>query len=171
MTSFDSLNWIDSDGGPLILMEKEVFPSWNGDVEVKQHDTDYDRACNVEDYVGVIEVQPLRAIVFGDEPMRTTWWQIGEYEGIVVRWMYASDEESVIKALITMHDIKWEDSEIEISFPNGNLILFDSVYSYDEVEDSLSIQIKSGVYKIQTSSYQPNEHISLVLHRFMLKQL
>ena len=45
------MSWVSSEGGPLILIGKSDLSNWEG-----IDGFDYDRACPVEDYVGVIEV-------------------------------------------------------------------------------------------------------------------
>lgn len=168
------LQWIASMGGSLILMEKSLLINWNGDTNPsvrndEQGVTDYDRACDVDDYIGIIQVGESQAIVLGDEPMQTAWWQVGEDEGILARWMYANSEETVIESLSILENVKWENTELEILFQHGDLILFDSACRYDEIEESLSLRIKPNQYKIETALYQPNEETSLVLHRFVTK--
>ena len=65
------LTWLGTDFGPLLLVPGEHLSSWEGidppssgrwvEARFRWHDpndpaTDYDRACDVEDYLGLIEI-------------------------------------------------------------------------------------------------------------------
>jgi hypothetical protein len=44
--NLDSLIWLESTGGPLILLEEDLVPSWRGYLSVSDSGvTDYERAC------------------------------------------------------------------------------------------------------------------------------
>lgn len=50
MDLFGSLKWIDSYGGPFLLLEERLLDQWRG-VHVQNSEvleSDYDRACNIE---------------------------------------------------------------------------------------------------------------------------
>ncbi|MGI8882844.1 MAG: Imm21 family immunity protein, partial [Pyrinomonadaceae bacterium] len=91
--------WVSGDGGPLILMEQKYLTTWEGSDEpsngrvieansqwVLDVITDYDRACSIEDYLGLINVGEGKAIVLGGDEMATTWFPLSENsEGILIR--------------------------------------------------------------------------------------
>jgi hypothetical protein len=79
----NSLIWIESAGGPLILLGEHHLNVWSGIfnkslyakgivVEVYDfmdaHEADYGKACRVNDYLGIIG----KAFILGEEPMPTT---------------------------------------------------------------------------------------------------
>ncbi len=81
-----TLLWMESGGGPLLLVPGEYLPFWGGidpptdGRQIVAHfryggddapATDYDRACDVDDYLGVIEVGSGCGVVLGDEPLPT----------------------------------------------------------------------------------------------------
>ena len=49
------------------------------DVETDPNDpaTDYDRACDVNYYLGLIEIGAGKGLVLGGEPLSTAWWPSG----------------------------------------------------------------------------------------------
>ena len=70
------LTWIESAGGPLLALRPDCLPLWEGidppsegrrvEASFRWENasapaTDYDRACDVEGYAGVIQVGPARA--------------------------------------------------------------------------------------------------------------
>ena len=55
----ESLIWLESTGGPLLLLEEDLVPYWHGYLSVSNSSlTDYERACEVSDYLGSIDVPP-----------------------------------------------------------------------------------------------------------------
>ena len=91
-TAQKSLKWLESTGGPLLLIEKVFLPYWDGYAPTETGVTDYERACKVGDYLGRIEVGPGYGVVLGEEPFSTTWWQPDENRnGLLVRWVYANN--------------------------------------------------------------------------------
>jgi hypothetical protein len=80
------IDWACWDGGPHILIPEAALPLWEGScppsngrlIQVRRRfdptgpATDFDRACEIEDLLGVIRVGGHDAIVIGDEvPMST----------------------------------------------------------------------------------------------------
>ncbi|MFE3269288.1 Imm21 family immunity protein [Streptomyces sp. NPDC059215] len=71
----DSENsWVTSAGGPLILIPESVCQQWVGAPCTYPDDQgDYGRTCEVDGYVGLIDVGGTQALVLGDTPARTTF--------------------------------------------------------------------------------------------------
>src|SRR3954470_20357711 len=66
--------WVESDGGPLIVVPESVSQNWSGTTSLgSDTPTDYDRACVVEGYAGLIDVGECSALVLGDDPASTTF--------------------------------------------------------------------------------------------------
>ena len=163
------LKWIESAGGPLLLLERALLPYWQGSFGDGASTTDYDRACQVADYVGEIEVASGSGVVLGEEPFSTTWWQSERsLNGCLVRWGFAENEmkvrEVLSSLLVAQH---WRATDIKLEILNGELILFDSACSGTAVDDSLTITIPPGAYTVETLHYNPNDELSLILHRFV----
>ena len=99
MNTDKRLNWIDSAGGPLILIEQTYLNYWKG-IFSDQEPTDYNRACAIDNYISLIEVGDGKALVLGDMPMRTAWSPLpNEPGGIIICWGYANNEASVAQAV------------------------------------------------------------------------
>ena len=107
----DRITWVESGGGPLIVIPVEIAHLWRGDgglglpdgdlsmvwETVRKH-TDYGRACGVDDYLGVLAVGPGECLVLGDEPLATTFLP-NKDGGLIVRWVHAECEEDVVRAI------------------------------------------------------------------------
>lgn len=171
MPSNNSAVWIESTGGPLILLERRLLPYWRGySPSFNTGATDYERACSVSDYLGTIDVGLGKGIVLGEQPYATTWWRCNDVpSGMLVRWVSAESEEAVIEALRVLSNVAWERTGVELKLATGNLALFDSAFPGNEIDVSLSIEIPAGIYFAETLHYSPNDEISLILHRFITR--
>ena len=82
----DTIQWVGTGGGPLLVVPVEVAHHWRGDEatwpptgdvdtiwEAVRKDSDDGRACGVADYLGVLACGPGECLVLGDEPMPTTF--------------------------------------------------------------------------------------------------
>ena len=161
--------WIESTGGPLILLEKRLVPYWRGySPTFNTGATDYERACRVSDFLGTIDVGSGKGIVLGEQPYSTTWWRSNDMtSGMLVRWVSAESEEAVIEALRALSNVAWERTAVELKLATGDLTLFDSAFPGNEIDVCLSIEIPAGVYSVESLHYNPNDKISLILHRFI----
>ena len=164
-----SIVWIESAGGPILLLEENLLAHWQGCFSNSiDTPTDYDRACAVNDYIGVIAVDSGHGIVLGEEPFSTAWWPSTKLgEGVLVRWVYAENEAAVIRALDNLPNAAWLRTNVEVQVSNGKLILFDAACSGSNIDEQLEIEIPKGCYVAETLHYQPDEQTSLILHRFV----
>lgn len=175
-------NWVTSNGGPLILLPENLLSYWegtdppNGGRTIEANfrwdptgpATDYDRACDIADYIGLIEVGPGHALILGDMPMPTNWWPLPTTEGgILVRWMFADNDHNVIQAVQNLSIGSFQPAELTFSVTCPTLVLFDSAFPGVDKDcgATLTITLKEGVYGISTLHYTPDQETSLVLHR------
>jgi Immunity protein 21 len=178
------LTWIYSEGGPLLLLSQEHLAAWEGSdppsggrevqaifryAGVGSSATDYDRACDVTDYLALLGVGQGQGLVLGDEPFQTAWWLDQHWRGMLVRWRWAEDEASAIQALSRIPDPVWEETGLVFTSSGSPLYLFDSACPGDELLDHLSIDLSQGSYSIATGILQPDRQTSLLLHRFTLQ--
>ena len=136
--------WVTSLGGPLLLLPESAVTAWTG-IEPSQSPrtkgitfrwrgdpngpvTDYDRACSVEGYIGLIDVGDAKGVVLGGEPNSTTWVPI-DGGGLLVRWVYADDEGSLLRSLVGLSEGSFERAELTLPVLAGPLLLFDSASS------------------------------------------
>jgi hypothetical protein len=127
--------------------------------------SDYDRACEVEDYVGVIKVGDDEALVLGDMPSHTARVVVDSSAVLFIRWIWADDENQVVNAMkgFSIAQQDWANMDLEIRFPVSDIVLFDSSYPGEAVEEMLEMTIELGAYKPQTLSYEPSPATNLFL--------
>jgi hypothetical protein len=178
--SYGTTNWVESNGGPLLLLSSDLLSSWSGarpriisesdvDWEYDIHsDCDYNRACKIDDYLGLLQVGSGKGLVLGDEPLSTTWWPSSN---LIVRWRYAESDEEVLKSLSNVASALWQPTGITFSVGKSPLCLFDSAYPGNRVQaqdpEPLLVKLSPGEYSLFTAEYGPNADTALLLHRLV----
>lgn len=180
------MKWIASAGGPLILIPEKSYKLWSGifkrsayligieeDAEdfLDPDETDYGRACLVDDYLGLVKVDSEEVLILGEEPMLTTFFFSLE-QPVLARWCYGESEALVENYLATI-DLdsigNWEFA-LTLNISSTRQFLFDAACSASmldhESNDYLPLNIPQGRYKIWTSMYEPDAKTKLIIHRF-----
>lgn len=159
--------WIQSGGGPLVLVAEADLPRWFGvDAVAGASLTDYDQACAVAEYIQPITVRGITVVVMGEEPDATC---VTVFDGVThwVRWRWAPNEDAVWQALAdaNLARLDWT-SEGEFEAHAGVYRLFDSAYPGSEIMDARTVSFESGRYLIESATFEPSGEITLMLHRF-----
>lgn len=170
------LKWIESGGGPLILLPEDRLNAWHGtdDTNYQTENSgrlgsiDYERACAVEDLLGLVQVADTQALVLGDEPMSTAWHPTGRADGLLIRWVYGEDINAVPTYVRDLDDAIWTSSGIMLTLRNQPYHLFDSAWPGPEASAWLEITLNEGRYEIDTGTAHPANRTELILHRFRL---
>ncbi len=119
-------------GGPLIVIPGSSVNDWGGCAEDSSvlgstdGRDDYDRACEVENWAGVIAVAAgaATALVLADEPAKTCFLP---EKLLFVRWLAADSEAELFaaaEAILTDPDTAWEDAGLWVT--DGPAVLMDS---------------------------------------------
>ncbi|MEV0489523.1 Imm21 family immunity protein [Streptomyces atratus] len=164
------MEWITTEGGPLIAVPESVLGAWKGaedledeDGDVDEEAGDYGRACAVDDYAGVIDVGGTPALVLGDDPAPTVY--LPEHS-LFVRRLAADSEEAALAALgQALERAEWEESA-DWDVP-GPVVLFDSAYSAEDLGStgSLRMDLAPGCYRVESAYVEPDDDTWLVLIR------
>jgi len=176
------MHWIESAGGPLLLLFEESLDNWGGVIDLISgpaadiryspggKSTDYDRACSVKWYIGLIDIGKEYGVVLGGEPLQTTWLPYQAASGgMVVRWVFGESESEFLNWIDTIPEAMFRaDRTFNVNGPK--LLLFDSAVAGRNVkkmpQEYLSIELEPGIYEIKTAIYQPDARNSMVVHRF-----
>lgn len=147
-----AVEWVESGGGPLIAVPETVLPFWAG-ADGDETASDYDRACEVDGFVGLLPVGDSAALVFGDEPASTSYLPD---HGTFVRWCAAdSEEELLARVPAALATAVW-DHEVRWKVP-GTVVLFDSAWPGPETErtEHLRVALEPGTYAVRAAQVQP----------------
>ena len=166
MSSGKSLTWIECDGGPHLVLEKRLIGKWQGP-NCPLH---YDRACEIEDYVGVMPVEDGYGIVIFDDVLRSAWIPGTDGQGgYLVVWNYcaADIDDQVINGKITaIPDELFNPTNLTVSFCDDTVYLFPACdYGPDWVYGYCEITIKPGTYTMDTVERYDFEDCSFRVHR------
>lgn len=163
------MTWIDTAGGPLICAAYPVGLSWRGTQASSTSDTrsDYDRACEVMDYVGVVPCASSHVLVFGDEPLQTTVLSLSE-GAAVVRWVSCVSEghaqavlAAIPKALPQLEPQKSIPIEAE------RIVFFDAAYSLVAAPQLLEVALPRGLYEVSTEKFASPGVFEFLVHRIV----
>ncbi|CAL9325002.1 Imm21 family immunity protein [Streptomyces sp. SudanB91_2054] len=156
-----SLTWLDTEGGPFIVVPRTALAHWSGT------EGDYDRACEVMDFVGVLELLGgAEALVLGEEPLSTAY--LPEHRALV-RWHYAESGKGVADIIRTgLPNAEWEEGPVLST--TGELVMFDAAYFGTKVgtlTDSTTVDLAAGRYRVESAAIEPNNLTSFRVHRFV----
>ena len=162
--------WLQNHAGPLLFLPVSLLPDWSG-VDVPDYRPvsadfrwnleesracDYDRACDVNDYVAAIPVSHGEGLVLNDEPCATAWLP-REWGGLFARWEYAESTHAMEAALSVIPDtLDWERKG-DIGIVASPQSLFNSAEPGTEpVTPRLKIGLAQGRYDIRWARFQPD---------------
>jgi hypothetical protein len=165
----NSIEWVYSNGGPLVVAPAEIASSWRGieggsdgeDGPGESASDDYARACTVRDYLGTLPVGSGTVLILGgDEPYPTGFVATPE-GGILVRWAWANSIEDAQRAFDNLPDPIWEPTPYQIEVAQGGILLFDSTFPGDKISAlgrnrTCAFGFKSRCHQRLTRSTRPN---------------
>lgn len=153
------MKWIESTGGPFILLSDALLTQWRG------CDGDYERACEIEDWLGVLGVGSREALVVNDEPMPTSTC-LGPDSCLLVRWSCAPDERTVLRHLEQAGELALPAPSVVVDFGNSSVVLFDSSAAGSDLAsaESLRIELPAARCAVRTLDWRPDEDTRLILH-------
>ncbi|MGS2644212.1 Imm21 family immunity protein [Streptosporangium sp. LJ11] len=153
--------WVTTLGGPHIVVPESACQYWNGvPKDYPDDEGDYGRACEVDGYIGLIDVGPAKALVLGDHPAGTTF--LPEHN-LFVRWIAADSAAEILQAAIdVVGSAQWEEELVwDIREP---VVLFDSVHGHDYIgsEEHLRVDLPPGRYTVR-AAYAQTEAAYMVI--------
>ncbi|WP_328890407.1 Imm21 family immunity protein [Streptomyces sp. NBC_00316] len=121
------LLWVESGGGPLVVVPESALASWCTDTEATSADEfsgwgDYDRACQIDDYIGTLHVGCAEALVLADSPDTTTFLPD---RMLFIRWSGADSESDILAALEPALTLAEWQSPVQWTLPAGPVVLFE----------------------------------------------
>lgn len=158
------MRWISSAGGPLVLIPKVLRSQWRGTRGVP---SDYEMACGVEGYVGVIEKAGSQVLVLGDEPLQTA---ISSVNGkpCLVRWVYAPSPDAAESSVAAMEPVHLGApvESVVIRIANSPLVLMDAGAPGEYPGDTLELALAPGAYRVQVHEFAPGQDTKFLVHAF-----
>ncbi len=178
--------WVASEGGPLILMPQAALMAWCGCEPARDGRvitarsrwngpdspaTDYDRACDVDGQVGILDVGGHTGLVLADQPLATTW-VTHPRGGALVRIVSAAIERKRLiermprGAALDDDAIEWQPEPGEVISEEHSWSLFDAAYPGWERDFSAAVRLAPGRYQLASARLTTRAY-TLWLHRLL----
>jgi hypothetical protein len=158
-------------GGPLVLIEAPLYSEWRGtggsSSPKSTAKTDYERACGVREYAGVIPVSNGEAMVLGDMPMLTSFFLRDNGTIVIYRYVYAPEDFDYLRIPHILMDNQLNILETCSFITHGKeLRLFDATADMTrDRPEVLLIPLKKGRYSVDTLHFLSDE-TSIIFHDF-----
>lgn len=125
---------------------------WNDPADAA---SDYDRACDLDDYVGILDVGPASAIDLGQDPLPATVQPTEE--GLLIARLYTS-EVGTPGQLPQIDQLAWTEVG-RVEHDGSPLVLFDSteVGWHEPVFPSLDVGLEAGRYAVEHAAFANDE--------------
>lgn len=179
------LRWVQSAGGPLLLLPVSLRRRWSGieptkdplnDAKFRWDETmavpsDYDRACDVSGLLTKLDIGDGYGLVLGEQPLSTAWLSAeGQPGGLLVRWYYGDSQAEVERSLQDVPARLFRHSKLVFTFTGRMAVLFDSAIPGRELpgwqkESFCRFRLAAGRYAVSTAEYSPSDETKLILHR------
>lgn len=172
--------WIDTHGGPFILVAESLLPSWRGTEgwSFETHGDDdsyYSRACDVMDWIGRIGCGEGEAYVLGGDIGSVSWiTDDGLAGGYLVQWIGIDDERCIVPALQSkkfkalLHGADAEHKVLEVGDPGKLRVIQAAEIGDDILHPSLTIQLQPGTYRA-TSIYFETSGLMMTVRKLELQ--
>ena len=157
------LRWVQSAGGPLVVLPARYRRSWGGCWRPRSA-TDYDRACGVPGYQGVLAAGAGDALVLGDTPDLTAPCRLGGVR-YLLRWGFAPNEAEMLAAFRAAAPTLAADERCVFRHPGGWVVLFDAALTWCLSSRGVSFRLAAGRYEVAACVWERGE-VGFTAHAF-----
>lgn len=158
MAAKKALSYVETEGGPFILLPLELAKAWKGTGDDDDEESDYDRATEHLSKVGVLAVGKGQALVLGE--VEVTAFLPTADGGVFVQRVFGDDPAEVLAAVDAALRGKWKAFKPTFTVGGkGKLALFDSAYAYADADadEVLKIALAPGTYLLETARVKKRE--------------
>lgn len=170
------MKWIKSGGGPLLFIERELAGNWLGVTgssllrsNAGEMETDYERGCQVRDYLGQVAVGTDNACILGDMPRETLVWNVRGELPSIVRVLYADPDVDVTELLGEKSYLDFDDPTEVLHLKIGStpMVIFDSACPGSSLDiERLLFDIPTGKYVVLTKQFDLDSRTAVLVHAF-----
>ena len=172
-------NGIETTGGPLLLVPLAVAATWRGILGFSgdparppkfrwqgtgSQPTDYDRACDVPDPLGVLSVGGSPALVIGEESASTAVLPSADGRSVLLATRVCGpDEAAVLDALAQVRTAQLPPAEVSVTWRTTPQILVDSSDLGDRPTTHLPVHLPDVCCGASTWTFSPTPELYLDL--------
>jgi hypothetical protein len=166
MTRIRIPRWIETTGGPHLLIAEELLHYWRGTKGWHDHrdpndQSDYARACRITTWLGQVQCNAGTALVLSGDVGDMAWMPNPLHEGGFLVQRLGVDDEKLIEPTLNnpalANLLEAPDAEA-IEFhtgPSGAMRLFDSAEPGDELRgDSQVLTLKPGSHRMRAGIFR-----------------
>jgi hypothetical protein len=171
--------WVSTTGGPHLVVPEKHAAHWEG-VTAPSHGrvvrakhrwdptgpaTDYDRACDVEGYLGVVRVGRGCGVVLADYPTAAAYypWRGRHF---ILRWVFAPSEAALLAFFRSVVGGLAVVQEVAFRHPGGRLVLCDSSDTPRSwLGERAEFEVPAGPYRVTASRAEAGE-CSVIVHEW-----
>lgn len=175
------LHWMSTEGGPHLVLPEKYASAWEGWASPSGGRvveaifrcnpdgpaTDYDRACSVSGWLGVIPVGQGQALVLSGDDTQATYYRTRRGQHFLLRWLYAPSETELLDYFQDVWSGLPIEAESVFCHPGGKVLLMDSA----DVPGRWLVQpsefiLPRGRYRVLTSHSESKE-IYFIAHQLL----
>jgi hypothetical protein len=131
------LHWIGTSGGPHLVLPERYAEAWEGcfppsggrvveatfRCDPEGPATDYDRACSIRGWLGVLSVSRGHALVLSNDGNAAAYFRTGRGQHFLLQWVYADSETELLDYFQDVWPRSPVEEEVEFRHPGGKLFL------------------------------------------------
>lgn len=156
-----AVRWIDTTGGPHILMAAEGLAAWTGvenwDGDRPDDPSDYGRACrNGASWLGLTSSAHGDVVVLGGDVGPIAWFPTSDTSGAFVQWIGCEGDDAVLAMLAQRELGRAEqvgdaESILIKTGVSGRMVLIDASAHGQEVgpDDVEQVRLRPGRYRLE----------------------
>ena len=170
------MKWIESSGGPLILCSSKNITYWGGAGRSSDaFQSDYQLACAVNKYIGVVSIGSGEALVLGDEPNLTSFIECRPGYYLLARIIYADKYPRVSEIIEISKNTEFDQSAFHFEMDYNEAVLFDATEIGDELfsiarsDEYIISSMVPGKYDITTKRQCLMPETMVMLHMLKLR--
>lgn len=147
--------WIESDGGPHILIERKFLHIWKGenDSAFQESMRYYEQAGLIDDYIGELKIGSGKCIIISEDVPASTWITKKDTSGTIVVANYigkAITYDILSTEINNIPDYKYEETGLIYDVSDNELYLFPACdLCVDWVYKFCKVNLLPGKYKIR----------------------
>lgn len=165
------LDYIETEGGPFILLPLDLKKAWNGTGDEDEGiPSDYEKAEELATKIGVLDVGVGQALILGDAEV-TAYWQLDD-GGVFIQRILGDDDDAVAAVVEQSLDAHgWTKLPLTFNPSKGKLALFDAAYSYEDSDEDerIKLSLSPGLYEIEKRTAKGDD-VELQLVRLRAKR-
>ncbi|MEC5218531.1 hypothetical protein RCH09_003503 [Actimicrobium sp. GrIS 1.19] len=164
-------HWINSNGGPYILANNHAASRWQATKGISSDNdngyaNDYQRACAINGYAGVIQSDSGSILSIDDLPRDLAVYLNTDTEAVLVKLVGAESDKKIWAALDAEIEFPFKELDFEFEITESELVIFDSSELFSDVgQNKLFLKLSRGVYSVEVLNYEPHDQLMLQLFR------